>query len=93
MPQWFLFLSIDKDELQQRFKDDKDHYPYYFIGIIMGLVSSALDTVTYFIIRRLGTQVPSALIPFITGIFSSLSATIYCIFYQPFDFMLFLRDK
>lgn len=59
----------------------------------MGLVSSSLDTVTYFIIRRLGTQVPSAIIPFITGIFSSVSVIIYCFIFYPFDFKLFVRDE
>ena len=69
MPQWFVFMGLDQQQISERFKDDKEHYPYYFIGIIMGLVSSSLDTVTYFMIRKLGAQIPSALIPFITGSF------------------------
>ena len=55
MPQWFLFLGLDVAAITERLNEDEKEYAFYYFGIIIALASSALDTVTYFIIRSVGT--------------------------------------
>jgi drug/metabolite transporter (DMT)-like permease len=86
MPQWFLFLGIDVERIQDRLSSDLDANPMYFIGIVIALFSSFLDVVTYFIIRQLGAKIPAALFPFISGGFTSSVMFVYIFFNEPFSF-------
>ena len=55
MPQWFLFLGLDTKEIKSRLtKDLFAAKGNYYFGIIIALTSAALDTGTYFIIRKVG---------------------------------------
>ena len=89
MPQWFLFLGLDVSNITTRLASDEKEYSYYYFGIIIALASSALDTVTYFIIRSVGTQIPKAIFPFISGLFSTTCMMIYCFVYEPLDWWYF----
>lgn len=46
-----MFLGIEKDEISDRFEDDLAKNPLLFLGLGLALTSSALDVITYFIIR------------------------------------------
>jgi len=55
------------------------------MGVLLALLSSALDSCTYYIIRYVGGNLPKALIPFMSGLFTTIFAFIYCLIYEPFD--------
>lgn len=81
MPQWFNFLGLDTDLVDKRLEVDQKKYgnfTYYF-GIILALGSSALDGLTYFIIRSIGQDLPSSIIPFGSGLFTTTIFSIYMI--------------
>lgn len=56
---------------------------WYYLGIIIALTSSAIDVFTYFIIRKIGTRVPSSLFPFVSGSFTSIVLAFYISFFEP----------
>ena len=94
MPQWFEFLGIQKDEIEERLEEDEGKYTefYYFLGIILALLSSFLDVLTMFVIRKLGEKVPPSLFAFISGICSSSCFLLYIIFFDPFEMSYFTKD-
>ena len=54
MPQWFAFLNLDGDVLQERFENDlKKYTSLYFVGIVIALISSACDVATIYIVRHM----------------------------------------
>ena len=85
MPQWFLFLGLDSTEIKKRLSNDLALNNNYYLGIIVGLFSSALDTATYFIIRKVGDQIPKSLFPFISGVFTTAVMLLYTSIYDPLD--------
>uniref|UniRef100_A0A7S3FUH1 Uncharacterized protein n=1 Tax=Strombidium rassoulzadegani TaxID=1082188 RepID=A0A7S3FUH1_9SPIT len=87
-----MFLDLDAEEINKRLGQDLQKYNFYFLGITLALTSSALDVVTYYIIRKVGMKIPSQIIPFISGTFTSTAIIIFCLFTQPFDFGYFVRD-
>lgn len=92
MPQWFLWLGIDSAAIQARLEEETKVNLFYFLGIILALSSSALDVVTYFIIRKVGNTIPKALFPFISGGFSSTMMLIYISIYDPLEWGYFFRS-
>ena len=56
------------------------------MGVILALGSSFIDVGTNFLVRGLGNSVPSAFIPFISGIFSTFCFFTYCLIFDPFNF-------
>ena len=64
----------------------------YFLGIAIALISSALDVVTYYIIRKVGMKINAAFFPFVSGIFTVVVLVLYCSIKAPFDFGYFFRD-
>jgi drug/metabolite transporter (DMT)-like permease len=88
MPQWYLFLSLDSEAIKERLANDlhENGYFLYYFGIIIALMSSALDAGTYFIIRSVPANFPKDLIPFASGGFCTIWLTIWSLWYEPFDF-------
>ena len=91
MPQWFLWMNIDSDEIQKRLGKELKEYDHYFLGIVLALGSSALDQCTYYIIRFIGEGIPKSLFPFISGIYTTTILLVYTQVTQPLDFGFFLR--
>ena len=89
MPQWFLWMGIDATAIQSRLSDDTKDHIYYYFGISIALGSSAIDVVTYFLIRKVGTTIPKAIFPFISGIIATTLIMIYCAIYEPLDWGYF----
>lgn len=56
-------------------------------------MSSALDVVTYYIIRRVGAKIPKALFPFISGLFTTTCVIIYCSQTAPIDWLYLFRSS
>lgn len=52
----------------------------------MSFISVVLDTITYWIIRIIGTKLPSGIVPFISGLYTTTLMLIYCTIFNPFDF-------
>jgi len=93
MPQWFLFLDLDNAAIKNRLTKDLAANGHYYLGIVIALLSAALDTATYFIIRKVGGQIPNSMIPFISGTFTTAVMLIYTTIYEPLDwFFLFRAD-
>ena len=89
MPQWFLWMGVDSTAIQSRLTDETKASALYYFGIIIALSSSALDVVTYFIIRKVGNTIPKAIFPFISGIVATTLIMIYCAIYEPLDWGYF----
>lgn len=53
------------------------------------MVSSSLDVLANYIVRFLGTSVPSSVLCFNTGIVTTILTIIYCLIYEPFEFTFF----
>jgi len=79
-------LGLDSDQISERLSGDLKKYGRftYFFGIIIALASSCLDQVSYFIIRSVGTQVPSSIFPFAVGLFVTIIMSVYC----PLNYLL-----
>ena len=92
MPQWFLFLGIDKSGIEARLQTDLSENTYFFYGISIALISSALDVFSYFIVRGVGKKVPNAIIPYITGLVTFVAVLVYCSIYEPLDFSYFFTE-
>jgi drug/metabolite transporter (DMT)-like permease len=92
MPQWFLFLNLDAEEISKRLHQDEIKNGYYYIGIILALMSSAMDVISYYIVRKLGMKIPSSIVPFTSGYVASIFIFLYCLINQPFDTGYFFRD-
>ena len=86
MPQWFMFLGVEKEAIGERYAEDMGKYKYYGIALIMALSSSFLDVATVYIIRHIGTDLPSAIIPFLSGLTALVVVGIYCMIFEPFSF-------
>ena len=82
-------MGLDSEAIETRFKNES--HGNYFLGILIALISSALDVVTYFIIRKLGNNIPSSIIVYCSGLITALNITIYCFIYEPFDFYFFIN--
>jgi len=80
MPQWFLFLNINREEIEERLDDDLQKNSLYFFGILIALTSSALDVLTYYIIRKVGTRINASFFPFVSGFITAGAVVIYCCF-------------
>jgi len=93
MPQWFLFLGLDTSEIQKRLNSDLAANDNYYLGIIIALCSAALDTVLYFIIRKIGNQIPKSLYPFLCGIYTTIIMLIFTAFYDPLDWFFLFRSE
>lgn len=93
MPQWFLFLGIDKAAIQARLQTDLQDNTYFYYGIAIALISSGLDVFSYFIVRGVGKKVPNAIIPYMTGMVTFVAVLIYCCIYEPLDFTYFFSDS
>ena len=89
MPQWFAWMGLDSEAIETRFKNES--HGNYFFGILIALISSALDVVTYFIIRKLGNNIPSSIIVYCSGIITAFNVSIYCLIYEPFDYYFFIN--
>lgn len=92
MPQWFMFLNLDNEEISKRLKEDLAANSNYYLGIILALISAASDTVTYFIIRKVGAHIPNSMIPFISGIFTTPIMLIYTSIYEPLEWNFFFKS-
>ena len=53
------------------------------------MVSSSLDVLANYIVRFLGTSVPSSVLCFNTGIVTTILTIIYSLIYEPFEFTFF----
>lgn len=85
MPQWFMFLGVEKEAIGARYAEDMGKYKYYGLALILALSSSFLDVATVYIIRHLGTELPSAIIPFLSGLTALVVVGAYCIIFEPFQ--------
>lgn len=92
MPQWFRWMHLDAESIDDRLDEDLTKYNWYYLGIFIALFSAALDTVVYYIIRKIGMKVPGPIISFISGGFTSLSICLYCFVYEPFNLSYFWAD-
>lgn len=63
----------------------------YYLGIVIALCSAALDTVLYFIIRKIGNQIPKSLYPFLCGIYTTFIMLVFTEFYDPLDWFFFFK--
>lgn len=82
MPQWFSFLGLDSEGIEARLATEQRKYgafTYYF-GIIIALCSSVLDCFGYFIIRTIGSELPTSMYPFGSGLFTGTLMSIYYLF-------------
>jgi drug/metabolite transporter (DMT)-like permease len=86
MPEWFLWTGIDTTAIQERLTSETKANSHYYFGITLAFTSSALDVGTYFIIRKVGSNIPKAMYPFISGLLNSTIIIIYICFNDPFDF-------
>ena len=84
MPQWFMWMGIQQTDIEARLTLDQKKYNFYYLGIFFDLAASALDVATTFIVRQLGAKISPAIIPFMSGIFSTLIAILYCTVFDPF---------
>jgi drug/metabolite transporter (DMT)-like permease len=92
MPQWFTFLGIQSSQIEARLEGDMGKYHHYFMGISLALVSSAIDIVSYYLIRKEGPNIPTQLIPYTTGLLSVFLMLPYFTTFHPVDLCYFLRD-
>lgn len=86
MPQWFFWTGIDTAAIKERLESETTKNKKYFFGIAIAFTSSAMDVVTYFIIRKVGNSIPKSIFTFISGGMNSLMVTIYICIFDPFDF-------
>ena len=92
MPEWFLWMDIEKDQIEKRLGTDlKQYKDHYYIGLVLALGSSIFDVGTYYIIRLIGDGIPKSLFPFISGIYTTTILIIYTQITDPFDFRFFFR--
>lgn len=89
MPEWFLWTGIDSEAIQDRLTQETKENTYYYFAIGIAFTSSALDVVTYFIIRKVGDSIPKAMYPFASGLLNTTMMLIYISIYEPFDFSYF----
>jgi drug/metabolite transporter (DMT)-like permease len=61
------------------------------LGIFLALFSAAMDTCTYFIIREIGTTIPKAIIPFISGSITTMYMFVYISCTDPLDFGFYFK--
>ena len=66
---------------------------WYYFGIVIALTSSAIDVFTYFIIRKIGTRVPSSLFPFVSGSTIAIVLAVYMSFFEPAIYMTPLQKE
>jgi drug/metabolite transporter (DMT)-like permease len=90
MPELF---GIDDPNLSLRLEKDLSKNHNYYVGIFKGLVSSFLDALLYFLVRKIGKQIPSGIFPFISGLITCTLVTIYCTIYEPFDLFFIFHDN
>ena len=74
-------MGLDADEIEERLENDQNKYGNfaYYLGILLALGSSALDGLTYFIIRTIGQDLPTSIIPFGSGLFTTTMLSIFMI--------------
>jgi len=92
MPQWFEFLGLDNKEIDERLSLDLLKYHHYFIGVTLALTGAMLDTIAYYLIRKVGMKVPTSLIPFMSGSLASVAILLFSLFITPFDLGYLSRD-
>lgn len=91
MPQWFTWLGLQSDDLNQRYAKDNKKYNHYHLGLILAFCSSFLDVLTMFMVRKIGFNIPKGIVPFVSGVYTTTLMVIYCSFFDPLDFGLFPR--
>mgnify|MGYP006114563743 CR=1 FL=1 len=91
MPQWYLFLGLGTNEIKERLSADTKTNKFYYVGICLALFSAAMDTCTYFIIRKIGTTIPKAIIPFIGGCITTFYMFVYISYTDPLDFGFYFK--
>ena len=79
-------------EIQSRLTAETKVNIYYYLGITIALASSALDVVTYFIIRKVGLTIPKSIFPFISGIVATTLLMVYCALYEPLQWGYFFSE-
>lgn len=89
MPQWFLWLGINVEGIQARVEADYDQYgeTIFYIGLFCAFFSAFLDSFSYFMMRSIGKSVPSVMLPFCQGVFTSVIIFIWSLIFEPFDFV------
>lgn len=90
MPEWFLWTGIDSEAISERLSIETKQNTYYYFAIAIAFTSSAMDVVTYFIIRKIGDQIPKAMFPFVSGLLNTTMMLIYIQIYEPLDFSSFM---
>ena len=55
------------------------------------MISSSLDVLANYIVRYLGSSVPSSVLCFNTGIVTTILTIIYCLIFEPFEYNFFYK--